>query len=517
MKTQLKTNVLIIGGGVTGTSVLRDLTLRGIDCLLVEKKDMNAGASGANHGLLHSGARYAASDPEAALECMLESQILKETAPFCIEDTGGLFIAIEGDDENYIADFPHACSKLNIYVQKVSPERAKELEPGLSSSIIAAFQVKDASIDPFMLSQENIKNSINAGSRVLYNTQVTGFQFSNGKRSVTQTRNRFTGEQFNVEADIVVNAGGAWASKIAEMAGDHIPMTFSKGTLLITGRRISNRVINRLRMPGDADIVVPGGTVSIMGTTSSKIDDPDEFHPTIAESETIIDETSKLFPALQSEKYIRAYSGVRPLFGENGPQNDRNLSRGYSLIDHSQNGIQNFITITGGKLTTCRLMAEKTGDLVCRSLGISKKCRTKEIPLKKTPACKWTKPGTSSKNWFKNNAPKDLLLCECEMISKSVINKINESIIEEKIPPTLLSVALRSRLGKGPCQGAFCAFRVTAHMYNKKYFKGSMGIHNLKAFIQNRFKGIRSVLMGPSVIQSEMQEAFQCGLFNLEQ
>ena len=101
----MNTQVLIIGGGATGTGLARDLALRGVDCILVEKRDINAGASGGNHGLLHSGARYIASDPAAAVECQQEGQLLKKLAPHCVEQTGGLFVAIQGDDENYIADF----------------------------------------------------------------------------------------------------------------------------------------------------------------------------------------------------------------------------------------------------------------------------------------------------------------------------------------------------------------------------------------------------------------------------
>ena len=68
----MQTQVLIIGGGVTGTALARDLALRGVDCILVEKDDINAGASGRNHGLLHSGARYVAGDRAAAMECRAE-------------------------------------------------------------------------------------------------------------------------------------------------------------------------------------------------------------------------------------------------------------------------------------------------------------------------------------------------------------------------------------------------------------------------------------------------------------
>ena len=77
----MNTQVLIIGGGATGTGLARDLALRGVDCILAEKRDINAGASGGNHGLLHSGARYIATDPAAAAECRIEGMRLKALAP----------------------------------------------------------------------------------------------------------------------------------------------------------------------------------------------------------------------------------------------------------------------------------------------------------------------------------------------------------------------------------------------------------------------------------------------------
>ena len=95
----LKTQVLIIGGGATGTGLARDLALRGIRFIVAEQGDINSGASGANHGLLHSGGRYVFTDPDVAAECRAEAELLKQMAPQCIETTDGLFVAVEGDDD----------------------------------------------------------------------------------------------------------------------------------------------------------------------------------------------------------------------------------------------------------------------------------------------------------------------------------------------------------------------------------------------------------------------------------
>ncbi len=517
MNKRIRTQVLVVGGGATGASVLWDLSLRGIKAVLVERKDMNSGASGANHGLLHSGARYVAGDAHAAAECREESEILKRTAARYVEYTGGLFVAVKGDDERYISDFKHFCSKVNISADELTPAQARELEPSLSGDIIAAYRVPDASIDPFGLSLSMMTQSASTGAEIFFQSRIRSFVVKNGRIVSTTVENSATGETLDIEADVVVNASGAWAAEVAGLAGVSLPMTYSKGTLLVTAERVARHVVNRLRPPSDADIIVPGGTVSIVGTTSVRIDHPDETMPTVHETDRIIEESRVLMPRLQTERYIRAYSGVRPLAGVSGNQGDRCISRGFALLDHGCDGVSNLVTITGGKLTTCRLMAEKTTDLVCGHLGISAECRTRTTPLADLSQCGWTTPGASASNWLRKKAPKDLILCECEMISTDIVDELSQSLEENDGQVSLVSLGQRSRLGKGPCQGAFCVFRVTGHLYRNRFLKGKNGLTQMKAFAESRFKGIRTVLMGPSLAQAELQEAFQCGLFNLEQ
>jgi len=286
----LDTQVLIIGGGVTGTGLARDLALRGIKCILAEKQDLNAGASGGNHGLLHSGARYIASDPAAAAECRRENLLLKKLAPHCIENTGGLFVAVAGDDEAYIADFPSMCRASGIPAQPLELADAREMEPALTDRIIAAYAVEDAAIDPFKLSLDNMAQALQHGGQLLRFSQATRFETRAGRIQSVQLRNTLTGRETCVRAEVVVNAAGAWASQVAALAGIPIRIRYSKGSLLVTHHRIGRRVINRLRRATDGDILVPGGTVSILGTTSERCASPDVIYPEIHEIDHIIDE-----------------------------------------------------------------------------------------------------------------------------------------------------------------------------------------------------------------------------------
>jgi glycerol-3-phosphate dehydrogenase len=382
--------------------------------------------------------------------------------------------------------------------------------------MIAAFQVQDASSGPFKLSMENIHQAMTLGCNLLRHSQVVGFQIEQQRITATKLRNLLTHECFVIEADQVVNAGGAWAKEIATLAGCQIDLLYSKGSLLVTNTRLTERVINRLRPSSNADILVPGGTVSILGTTSIRIENLDSIFPTVKEIDAIVGEGAAMIPELEMTRYIRAYAGVRPLIGTATEEGGRLISRSFTLIDHEQDGLENFATITGGKLTTYRLMAEKTADLVCAKLGVSKPCITRTEPLPSAPATSWTKPGIAPKLWMKHNDPEDLLLCECEMVPKSVVNSLAQSIHEQHGKPDLVALGLRSRIGKGTCQGTFCAQRIVAYLYDIDEMAGREGLENIRAFVSERWRGERPLLWDTSLIQAELKEALYCGLFGVE-
>jgi glycerol-3-phosphate dehydrogenase len=518
----LKTQVLIIGGGATGTGLARDLALRGIHCVLAEKQDINAGASGGNQGLLHSGARYIASDPNAAVECRREGQLLKKLAAHCIEDTGGLFVAVAGDDETYIADFHQRCTQYGIPAHFLDIKDAREMEPALSDQIIAAFHVEDATIDPFRLSLCNIAHAQQLGTRFLRFTQAVDFKIINGKIRSVLLLNRMTGKKMSIEPEIIVNASGAWASEVAAMAGVQISILYSKGSMLVTNTRITQRVVNRLRHPTDGDILAPGGTVSILGTTSERTESPDLYYPEIHEIDHIIDEGAAMIPELAATRYIRAFCGVRPLLGGSSQKaqgdDDRTVSRGFALIDHAREPekLANFITITSGKLTTYRLMAEKTADRVCERLGVHAPCRTHIEPLPNTVDARWTKPGLAPNMWLRNKAPNDMLLCECEMVPQSVVEEIVDAIRELDGRPDFEAIGLRSRIGKGPCQGTFCSQRLAAYLYDRQHLDNRQGLSEMRAFLRERWRGQQPLLWDLPLAQAELLEAMHCGLFCLE-
>jgi glycerol-3-phosphate dehydrogenase len=512
----VETQVLIIGAGATGTGLARDLALRGVDCIVVEARDINAGASGANHGLLHSGARYVSNDPASARACAAESLLLKRLAPGCIEDTGGLFVAVPGDDEGYIAEFPGLCAKSGIPVRPLRPQEALEREPELARTLIAAYEVQDASINPFTLSLENMAQAESLGARLLTHTEVTGFDLGGGRIEAVRLRRPRSDKEEVVRAEQVVNATGACAGAIAALAGLELPMIYSKGTLVVTQTRVTQRVINRLRAPGDGDIVTPGGTVSVAGTTSLRLDRPGPCRPTMGEVDFLVAEAGKMVPLLDEVRYVRAYAGIRPLVAPEAAADDRAVSRGFVVLDHEAEGLRNFTTVTGGKLTMFRLMAETAADLVCSRLGVTEPCRTRVEPLGPNELNRWTEPGEAPRVWLQRRDPGDALLCECEMVPTSAVDQIMDHLAARGEPPDINALGLRSRVGKGSCQGAFCGVRISARLYQRGAVNSEQGLGILREFLERRWRGLRPVLWGPQLAQEELQEALHCGLFALE-
>ncbi|MBF0357962.1 MAG: FAD-dependent oxidoreductase [Magnetococcales bacterium] len=515
----LTTKVLIIGGGVTGTGVMRDLALRNISSILIDQHDLNSGASGSNHGLLHSGGRYAAKDRDTAIECRVEGEILKRVASNCIDPCGGMFVAVDGDDLDFASQFPDHCQAAGISCTPLSPSQAMEREPSLTKKIVAAYEVADATIDPFRLTLESVNHAMElTDSFYMPHTRVEAFEIGDGEIRAALCRDGRSGEQIRIEAEEVVNAAGAWAMRVARLAGcNNVNLLYSKGTLIISNSRMSSGVINRLRPPGDGDILVPGGTVSLLGTTSATIENPDRITPTVDEVDRILAEGTDMVPSLADARFIRAFAGVRPLLMASGHGGDgREASRGFALFDHKEQNLRNFATVTGGKLTTFRLMAERVGDLIAKRLGSSAPCKTAVVPLPSGPAICWTEPGFSARDWYARQDPTDRILCECEMVSESSIDSIINEAPGSEADMSVKAISLRSRVGKGSCQGAFCSIRVTSYLYDKGIYSSEAGLAHLRDFVKERFKGVRPVLWGAHVAQMELAEALHCDLMGLD-
>jgi glycerol-3-phosphate dehydrogenase len=376
-------HVLIIGGGGTGGALAHDLALRGIRVTLVERGEFTSGTTGRHHGLLHSGARYAVSDHESAVECIEENRLLRAIAPGSFEENDGLFVAITDEDMAYLPRFLEGCAAAGIPTEQLSPQEAVRLEPMLNPDLRAAVRVPDATMDAMRMPMRFFATAKHNGAELLNYVEVIGLLVRGRAVAGAAVRDHVTGRDTEIHADITVNATGPWSEKIASMAGVDVPIRPSPGVLLALHGRLCNMVINRLHASGDGDIVVPQRALSIVGTSSWVVDDPEDLGVPEDHVARMVEEGSKLIPAVASAAPRAAWSAARPLIGSRDEADTgRELSRTFKTIDHAADDrLEGFVTITGGKGTTLRGMAEVCADVVCRKLAVDQPCRTRDTVL----------------------------------------------------------------------------------------------------------------------------------------
>ncbi|MBT2741104.1 anaerobic glycerol-3-phosphate dehydrogenase subunit GlpA [Bacillus sp. ISL-77] len=522
MGQKLETEVIVIGGGMTGAGVLRGLSLRDIKAILIEQQDLGHGTSTRNHGLLHSGARYAVRDEEAAIESYRENLILKKTIPGSIEQTGGLFVKVPEDDVQYIQKWLASCEKVGIPVEEIPVAHALQQEPFLNKDVQAVYRVPDGAVDCFTMVVDVVADAVKHGAKALTYHEVVDVLTEQHRVIGVQVCDVFTGEKKEIFAQLVVNAAGPWGAEIAQLAGIPLRMINNKGMLAIFSHRINKQVINRLRMPGDADIFVPAHNVTIFGTTGMNVEDPNDFSLNRQELEGMLAEGKKLIPKINELRLIRAFSGSRPLYQESNvaDASGRNVTRGVALLDHhTRDGLDGLVTITGGKLTTFRFMAEKTVDLICEKLGVRANCTTDQEMVPHRNADEFFKevdmaPAAKQKlfHWAGTKAKKiesalkekhsNVVVCECEQVTWAEI----ESVLPEEGRFHLGDIRRRTRLGMGPCQGTFCNHRAAALAVEKGKTTIEEAGWALHHAVFERKKGMDVVATGETAKQLQLME-----------
>jgi glycerol-3-phosphate dehydrogenase len=194
-----------------------------------------------------------------------------------------------------------------------------------------------------------------------------------------------SGEAREIRSRFIVNATGPWAGHVAALAGIPLSLDLSRGALVAYKGRLVRSAVQRLRLPADADAILPRGQVSIPGTTEVPTTDPSDRRVDAWEPRLIGERIALLVPGVTGAQVTHSWSAVRPLYdprGRSQGSDSRLWSRNFTVIHHVEvNGGAGLATVVGGKLSTFRLMAEKTADLVCRELGVAGPSRTAQTVL----------------------------------------------------------------------------------------------------------------------------------------
>jgi len=511
----LNTDVLVIGGGATGTGVTWDAALRGFDVTLVERLDLAQGTSGRFHGLLHSGGRYAVKDPDAAAECIAENRVLRKVAADCIEDTGGLFVTTPFDDPEYADVFAKGCHDSGVDCEEIPVAQALSEEPRLNPGISRAFRVPDGNVEVWKMLGAMADGAEQRGSRILTYHEVTEILREGDSVVGARVHDVRSGEDLEVHARVTINAAGPWSGRIASMAGiEGVRVLPGRGVMVAMNHRLVNTVVNRCGRPSDGDIIVPIRTVSVIGTTDHHVEDPEDRSVPQSEVDLMFEQGERLVPGFRQQRALRVWAGVRPLFEDAKPSDsaDRDVTRKHALLDHRQrDSVGGFITITGGKLTTCRLMAEQTVDLACEILGDPRPCQTAVVPLPGNESGEPYKLSTRLQS--KEERVRDVqIICECELVSRERL----ENTLHETGSNVIDDVRRRLRLAMGPCQGGFCIYRTAGIMHELHKLSAEQADTSLRDFLQERWRGLSPVLYGDQLRQIRFDEWIYHGVMNID-
>ena len=523
-------HIVVIGGGSTGVGIARDLSMRGLDVTLLEQGNLTHGTTGRMHGLLHSGGRYAVADQASATECIEENRVLRDIASHCVEMTGGLFVKRPEDTEEYFERKLEGCRECSIPAEVVSREEARAMEPHLAKNIDKAISVPDGAVDPFRLVVANAASAQEHGARIETHSTVTDLLVEAGEIVGVEVEHDSgsgkrvhgtAGARERIRADHVVNATGAWAGQLGEMAGVDIEVRPSKGVMTVMNVRQVDTVINRCRPKGDADIVVPHETTAILGTTDEEVEDPADYPEKQWEVDLMIDTLSELVPVLAEARTIRSFWGVRPLYEppEVGSDDPTDITRDYFLLDHDErDALPGMTSIVGGKFTTYRMMGEEISDHICAKFGIEADCQTAEVPLPgsedfavlrdymdefglRSPIGRRSveRLGSRAEAVLDTDGPNPTV-CDCEAVTRAEVQDAIEGSGSD-----LNAVRIRTRASMGNCQGGLCSHRLANELHGN--YDEATTRAAWDELLQERWKGQRHALWGDQLSQAMLNYA----------
>jgi len=388
-------DAIVIGGGITGAGVLRDLALRGLKALLVEKDLPGRATTGASSHLIHGGVRYLLYDrPTTETTAWDSGHIVRIARPLLTRlpivwpvyaDHARGRTTIETLLESYDRFQP---LKGGLPHLRLNAEETARLVPQLKRPGLRGGLVFDEWwVDPVRLVEKNLDNARANGAEVREKTAVTGLVLAGGAvKGVEVLTPR--GERETLRADLVINAAGPWVDKVARLAGLSIPLRLQQGTHLVYdgNEAILRSPAGRFGLLLEAEdreryvFVIPGGDMTLVGPTDiTSPDDPDHLSPQPAETAQLLGTLRRYFDSFP-ERCSKTIVAARPILGQTG--NAKLLSREFQVLDHAARGERSGLqTFAGGKMSDFRLMGEETGNAAVRLLKKGGSGRTHSIAL----------------------------------------------------------------------------------------------------------------------------------------
>jgi len=387
-------DVLIIGGGMAGAGVARDLALRGASVALFEKADFASGTTSRSSKLIHGGLRYLELfDFKLVRESLRERETLGRLAPHLIRPLPFLIPIYRSARRGLIK----VRIGLTLYdwltpgkrtdrSQVIRPEAALALEPEVRAEDLkgAGFYFDDLLLSPERLCLENVLSACRHGARAFNYAAVEEVLRGPKGTEGLAVRDLLTDRVVRVRGRVIVNAAGPWVDRVRALAGisdrgAHVIRT-TKGIHCLLPR-LTERAVYLPAQDERMIFVIPWREFSLVGTTDTDFDgNPDRLWATKDEVTYLLGEVRGVLPdrRVTADNVLYTYAGVRPLTHEAGKSPSR-VSRQHRVWSEGPGG--KFLTITGTKLTCFRSLAEEVSDRVMARLGRRARARTAGLTL----------------------------------------------------------------------------------------------------------------------------------------
>jgi len=394
-------DILIIGGGITGTAAARDAALRGYTVALIEKEDFASGTSSRSSRLIHGGLRYLEHYQFGLVgESVAERARLLRNAARVVKPLPFIYPVYR---RRYP---PYRLLSLGLWLydlmsirggrgtpvhRMLRSQQLAQVEPLIVTPDVAgAGHYYDATANDARLTLLTAKAAHHAGAITANYAEAVGLLKAGNKVMGAQVRDVLANNAIEVKARAVVNAAGPWVDRVLglDAAAGRPMLRPTKGAHLIVPREklpVEHGIVLRSRCDNRAMFVIPWGDFTLIGTTDTDYAGPlEEVAAAQADCAYLLECVHDLMPEARVDEpdVISAYAGVRPLIAANDGSPSA-VSREHAMVE-SQSGL---ITIAGGKLTTHRAMAEQLVDRVqtklLRDFGMPPKAssRTPNLPL----------------------------------------------------------------------------------------------------------------------------------------
>ncbi|MBN1374624.1 MAG: glycerol-3-phosphate dehydrogenase/oxidase [Dehalococcoidia bacterium] len=390
-------DAIVVGGGIVGAGIARDLSLRGLGVLLLEKEDFGSGTTSRSTRLVHGGLRYMAQlEFGLVRQDLSERELLLRIAPHLVHPLPFLipvhstFLNVEmalGTTLYDVLSYDKTLPNHKFY----SKNRTQELEPGLKvPNLQGSYLYYDCQIP--LTERLNFETALSAyehGANVINHAMVINVLRDGSRINGVEVKDEISGEGLQTQGRIIVNAAGHWVDSVKNMVFNNRPayLRRTKGAHILIPQVSKHAMVLFSPVDGRLFFIIPWQGYSLVGTTDTDYQDNlDAVYATRDDVNYILEGLHLAYPDVKTDDIYYTYAGLRSLAIKPG-KSASNTSRNHELIDHSRrDNIDGMVSVLGGKITAYRAVARDAADLVCRKLGVKARCTTGEKPLPGAPA-----------------------------------------------------------------------------------------------------------------------------------